>query len=156
MFYVGVFLISFLNTFVDPYAIKSSAYLKYIFLSFYLLNRVFTFYMSRLYCLLWLLFNSSSQNPIKHLESSSLFYRWGKDCESAFSEFNPRNLIPEFVLLTTLTLWGLMSLSSDNLYYFGPVKHFRLPQIAQGFPGGVSRKEPACQSRKHKRHRFNP
>ena len=25
-----------------------------------------------------------------------------------------------------------------------------------GFPGGASRKEPACQCRRHKRHRFNP
>ena len=45
MIYVGVFLISFLNTFADPYAIKSSAYLKYIFFNFNLLNSVFTFYM---------------------------------------------------------------------------------------------------------------
>ena len=25
-----------------------------------------------------------------------------------------------------------------------------------GFPGGASGKEPACQCRRHKRHRFNP
>ena len=25
-----------------------------------------------------------------------------------------------------------------------------------GLPGGVSGKEPACQCRRHKRHRFNP
>ena len=26
----------------------------------------------------------------------------------------------------------------------------------KGFPGGASGKEPACQSRRHKRHRFDP
>ena len=25
-----------------------------------------------------------------------------------------------------------------------------------GFPGGISGKEPACQFRRHKRHRFDP
>ena len=27
---------------------------------------------------------------------------------------------------------------------------------SQGFPGGASGKEPACQCRRHKRHRFDP
>ena len=26
----------------------------------------------------------------------------------------------------------------------------------KGFPGGAGGKEPACQSRRHKKHRFNP
>ena len=28
--------------------------------------------------------------------------------------------------------------------------------IGMGFPGGTSEKEPACQCRRHKRHRFDP
>ena len=28
--------------------------------------------------------------------------------------------------------------------------------VTQGFPGGISGKEPTCQSRKHKRRGFNP
>ena len=28
--------------------------------------------------------------------------------------------------------------------------------LTQGFPGGASGKEPACECRRHKRHRFNP
>ena len=34
-----------------------------------------------------------------------------------------------------------------------PKKKYRWPV---GFPGGASGKEPACQRRRHERHRFNP
>ena len=32
----------------------------------------------------------------------------------------------------------------------------KINKSAQGFPGGASGTEPACQCRRHKRHRFNP
>ena len=31
-----------------------------------------------------------------------------------------------------------------------------MPVATQGFPGGASGKEPACQYRRHKRHEFDP
>ena len=34
--------------------------------------------------------------------------------------------------------------------------HNGLPQGTLGFSGGASGKEPACQCRRHKRHRFGP
>ena len=33
---------------------------------------------------------------------------------------------------------------------------FTKPKASSGFLGGTSCKEPACQCRKHKRHRFDP
>ena len=33
---------------------------------------------------------------------------------------------------------------------------FTKPKASSGFLGGTSCKEPACQCRKHKRHRFHP
>ena len=33
---------------------------------------------------------------------------------------------------------------------------FKALRVDLGFPGGASGKEPACQCRRHKRHRFNP
>ena len=38
----------------------------------------------------------------------------------------------------------------------GPPLNYRKVCSAQGFPGGTSGKEPACQCKRHKRCRFNP
>ena len=35
-------------------------------------------------------------------------------------------------------------------------KMFSNKSLGLGFPGGASGKEPACQCRRHKRHRFDP
>ena len=44
-------------------------------------------------------------------------------------------------ILMHTSVWEL--LASENILYLG-------------FPGGTSGKEPTCQCRRHKRHRFNP
>ena len=42
------------------------------------------------------------------------------------------------------------------LIYFTYSSLYLLVPYPKGFPGGASDREPACQCRRHKRHRFNP
>ena len=85
-----MFLISFLNTFADPYAIKSSAYLKYIFSIFIYSTVPLLSICQALFCLLQLVFNSFSQNPVKQQPQHLCFIGEGKIVRLHF-----QNLIPE-------------------------------------------------------------
>ena len=42
------------------------------------------------------------------------------------------------------------------LLFLKPILFLKKNDYVWGFPGGASGKEPACQSRRHKRHGFNP
>ena len=46
---------------------------------------------------------------------------------------------------------------SDWMCHFAsPQQNVRDPVTLGGFPDGTSGKEPVCQCRRHKRHRFDP
>ena len=51
----------------------------------------------------------------------------------------------------------LYSRSLLIIYFIYSSVYIGLPWcVYMGFPGGVSGKEPVCQCRRHRRHRFNP
>ena len=56
---------------------------------------------------------------------------------------------PPAVLQSSVSYWSSLCLVSTFLK-MGPVI------VSRGFPGGSSGKKPACQCRRHKRHKFHP
>ena len=55
-------------------------------------------------------------------------------------------------------LWDISFSQEQEFYYLhlDTLRYIRYIKIQRGFPGGISGKEPACQCRRQKRHRFDP
>ena len=49
-----------------------------------------------------------------------------------------------------------MTFSETKLILFSQVAYLTKLTVIEGFACGSSGKEPSCQGRRHKRHRFNP